>query len=449
MTFSPVLANEYDFENNADTYYQMCSQSGLTDAQKDVCKLFQQYLSKNASDVQDKVSAAKKDLANIKSDLNKTIKEIEKFEALVANIEKQQAALEVQILEIETNIESLELQIEERTLRIQEIDEQLRIRMNNMQGIMSMNKYLEYLMGASDFADLIRRISALNQLYSYDASQMQLLKEEKVLLQADIENLQEQIAALEAQKELYETTKKSYEEAIAVQLELQARYYQEEARIEEENRKLEDELKEIKEQMKDIANVLDYIPPSAGWIYPIKERFSISSGAWYYPKSFGGGLHLGVDFAAGKTKHVVAPANGIVAYTYDKCTTGGLGNKCGVPSGGGNVVLLIVQVGKYTYGILNCHMSPGLDVKTGDIVEQGTILGNVGSTGNSSGPHLHHEIFYLGTMSMEDALARYKKYGVAFGAGWGSLNTTCEKRGIPCRLNPLEIYNVKQGKSYN
>jgi murein DD-endopeptidase MepM/ murein hydrolase activator NlpD len=156
-----------------------------------------------------------------------------------------------------------------------------------------------------------------------------------------------------------------------------------------------------------------------------------------------------VDFAAGKNKHVVAPANGIVAYTYDKCTSGGLGNGCGIPWGGGNQVLLIVQVGNRTYGILNCHMSKGLDVKTGDIVEQGTILGNVGSTGNSSGAHLHQEIYDLGTMSLQQALNRYKSYGVTFGTGWNTLTTTCDRRGTPCRMNPQNIYNVKVGYSYN
>ena len=444
-----VYATDYDFENNEDTYYQMCSKDGLTEAEKSVCKLFQEYLNDKASKRQEEILAIKNNLSSIKSDLNKTLKEIEKFDSMIAEIEKEQAALELQIQEIETNIKSLEEQIEARTLRIEEIDEQLRLRMNNSQGIMARNRYLEYLMGASDFADLIRRISALNQLFDYDANQMRLLEEEKALLQEDVANLQEQVAALEAQKELHEITKKNYEEAKAVQEELKARYLQEQAIIEAQNRDLQAELNEIQSQIKDIANSINYIPPSSGWIYPIKESFYISAGAWYYPKSFGGGMHLGVDFAASKSKHVVAPANGVVAYVYDKCTSGGLGNGCGVPWGGGNQVLLIVQVGNSTYGILNCHMSKGLDVKVGDIVEQGTILGNVGSTGNSSGAHLHQEIYYLGSMSIQNAIRRYETHGVTFGTGWNTLSTTCDNRGAPCRMNPQKIYNVKVGYTYD
>lgn len=444
-----IFADEYDFENNADTYYQMCSKPGLSDADKVVCKLFQEHLNEQAGKQQSNINEVNKQLASLKSNLNSALKEIEKLDKLIAEIEKQQNALSAQIKEIENNIKLLELEIEARTLRIQEIDEQLRLRMNNMQSIMSMNKYLEYLMGASDFADLIRRTSALDQLYQYDANQMKLLEEEKAKLEEDVLLLQEQKSSLEEQKALFETTKKNYDAARKAQMELKAAYLAEQAKIEAQKRDLQAELNEIQSQMKDIANNINYIPPSSGWIYPIKESFSISAGAWYYPKSFGGGLHLGVDFAASKNKHVVAPANGVVVYTYDKCTSGGLGNGCGVPWGGGNQVLLVVQVANRTYGVWNCHMTKGLDVKTGDIVDQGTILGNVGSTGNSSGPHLHQEIYDLGTMSIQQAINRYKNYGVNFGTGWNTLSGTCDRRGAPCRMNPQNIYNVKVGKSYN
>ena len=443
-----VYAND-DFANNEDTYYQMCSKGGLTEAEKNVCKLFQQYLNDKALERQNAISAAKDKLSDIKADLNATLKKIAEFDALIEEIEKEQQALELQIQELETNIKLLEEQIEAREKRIEEIDTQLRLRMYNSQAIMAQNKYLEYLMGASDFADLIRRISALNQLYSYDAHQMQLLEDEKALLQEDVANLQEQVARLEEQKLLLEKNKKDNEAAKAVQIELKARYLQEQATIEAQNRDLQAELNEVQSQIKDIANSINYIPPSTGWIYPIKESFYISAGAWYYPKSFGGGLHLGVDFAASKNKHVVSPANGVVAYVYDKCTSGGLGNGCGIPWGGGNQVLLIVQVGNSTYGILNCHMSKGIDVKVGDVIDQGTILGNVGNTGNSSGAHLHQEIYYLGSMSITQALKRYETYGVTFGTGWNTLSTTCDNRGAPFRMNPQNIYNVKVGYTYN
>lgn len=445
-----IMAVDYDFENNEDMYYQMCSRSGLTSDERAVCKLFQDYLNQKAANIQKEIEAASKELAELKKDLNAVVKKINDFNTMIANIEAQQAALTLQIKDIEGNINILEIEIEARMNRIAEIDEQLRLRMYNMQAIFSMNKYIEYLMGATDFADLIRRTSALNQLVDYDTTQMQLLEDEKLQLEADVAEMEEQKASLQEQKALYETTKKTLKEAKAVQEMYKAEYLKKQAEIEAAKRSIESELDIIQDQIKDIAEKIDYIPPSAGWIYPVKENFYISAGAWYYPSSFGGGIHLGVDFAAGKTKHVVAPANGIVVYVYDKCTSGGLGNGCGIPWGGGNQVLLIVQVGSHTYGILNCHMSKGIDVKAGEIVKQGAILGNVGSTGNSSGAHLHQEIYDLGSMTIQQAVNKFKNSGdVTFGTGWNTLSTTCDNKGTPCRMNPQKIYNVKVGKSYN
>ena len=60
-----VYATDHDFENNEDTYYQMCSKGGLTESEKSVCKLFQQYLNDKATQRQEQISEAKNNLASI------------------------------------------------------------------------------------------------------------------------------------------------------------------------------------------------------------------------------------------------------------------------------------------------------------------------------------------------------------------------------------------------
>ena len=77
MFVTNVFANDYDFENNEDTYYQLCSKPGLTNDEKAVCKLFQTYLNEKVSDRQEAVNAANKELASLKNDLNKVLKNIE------------------------------------------------------------------------------------------------------------------------------------------------------------------------------------------------------------------------------------------------------------------------------------------------------------------------------------------------------------------------------------
>lgn len=86
-------------------------------------------------------------------------------------------------------------------------------------------------------------------------------------------------------------------------------------------------------------------------------------------------MHAGMDIAAPHGKDVVAPSNGTVVYA-------------GLEGGYGNVIVIDHGYGiKTRYG----HLAKIL-VKAGDRVKRGALIGAVGNTGRSSGPHLHYEV---------------------------------------------------------
>ncbi|NME35886.1 MULTISPECIES: M23 family metallopeptidase [Fusobacterium] len=90
--------------------------------------------------------------------------------------------------------------------------------------------------------------------------------------------------------------------------------------------------------------------------------------------------HYGLDFKGTKGTKIVTTADGIIEFA-------------GYNSGGfGNLVIVAHSYGFKTY---YAHMSR-IDVKVGEIVKKGQKIGEVGSTGRSTGPHLHYEIHYLG-----------------------------------------------------
>ncbi len=90
--------------------------------------------------------------------------------------------------------------------------------------------------------------------------------------------------------------------------------------------------------------------------------------------------HYGLDFKGTKGTKIISPADGIIEFA-------------GYNSGGfGNLVIMDHGYGFKTY---YAHMSK-IDVKVGQVVRKGQKLGEVGSTGRSTGPHLHYEIHYLG-----------------------------------------------------
>lgn len=112
-------------------------------------------------------------------------------------------------------------------------------------------------------------------------------------------------------------------------------------------------------------------------IFPVQGRMTNSYG--FRSNPFGTGeteFHAGLDVAAPTGTPVVAAADGIVVFSGVK---GGYGNVVIIEHAGNEVVT--------RYG----HLSQ-LNVKAGDVVAGGTLIGLVGSTGRSTGPHLHYEI---------------------------------------------------------
>ena len=90
-------------------------------------------------------------------------------------------------------------------------------------------------------------------------------------------------------------------------------------------------------------------------------------------------FHSGIDIAADYGTPVVATAPGKVIYT-------------GYRRGYGYMVVIYHG---YGYSTVYAHMS-AIDVKEGELVDRGRIIGFVGSTGRATGPHLHYEVLKYG-----------------------------------------------------
>lgn len=111
-----------------------------------------------------------------------------------------------------------------------------------------------------------------------------------------------------------------------------------------------------------------------------KMRITSKFGVRVHPLKGYTAKHKGIDFGAPTGTPVSAAGDGVVV-------------RAGWYGGYGNYVLIRHNKDYSTaYG----HLSK-IQVKAGQAVKQRQIIGNVGSTGNSTGPHLHHEVIYKGT----------------------------------------------------
>jgi murein DD-endopeptidase MepM/ murein hydrolase activator NlpD len=110
-------------------------------------------------------------------------------------------------------------------------------------------------------------------------------------------------------------------------------------------------------------------------------RLSSSFGMRKHPISGFNKMHQGTDFAAPMGTPIIASGNGKIVRA----------RWCG---GGGNCVKIKHNS---TYSTVYSHMSKfGRNIKKGKRVKQGQIIGYVGSTGMSTGPHLHYEVIENG-----------------------------------------------------
>lgn len=265
----------------------------------------------------------------------------------------------------------------------------------------------------------------LQEAYAESAAEQERLALEQQKANASIEELEAQND--EAEKEIQELIRRAEEEARRKAEEEARRKAEEEAArkkaeeeaqrkaAEEAKRKAEEEAKKAA-QSGSGGNATPSTPsapstpstpspPSTPTPAPEPEQPSYSSssfgwpcpGYYYVSSGYGsrwGTTHKGIDIAQNSGAAVVASRSGSVIRAVSSCTHnyGKSSNCCG--NGYGNHVIIMHDDG--TYSTLYGHMA-SIVVSVGNYVNKGQTIGYVGSTGHSTGPHLHFEVRKNGT----------------------------------------------------
>lgn len=290
-------------------------------------------------------------------------------------------------------IDLLEVQISETSARIAENEaleaEQYalfcrQVREDEMRGPLS---YWSVLFKATSFTDLLGRLDFINEVANHDRNVIEDLRATRAQLAADRAALEQQkqelsdakaeldrqIAEADALVAQYSQDEQALEamhaekEADAARLEQEIREEEERRRREEEERRRREE--EERQQQPEITE--------SGYAWPTNDTRLITSPFGQRPAP--GGIystnHGGVDIGANYGTNVLASKSGTVLISR---WYGGYGYCVVIQHGYGNITL---------YG----HMSRLLCTE-GQQVSQGQVIGLVGSTGNSTGPHIHFEI---------------------------------------------------------
>lgn len=428
-----------DFEGNEQYWTSYCS-GVISDATKrQQCIDYQSYLenkiasnNNTSSSIQSKIDTLNADLSNLKELSLSIAKEIEAQEAEIKVVSDS-------LVEIETNIAQVQADIDVKVENIEKRSDQIKTRMVEMQTKVNTNQFLDYVMGASDLVDLVQRANNVESFTKNDKDQIALLNEEK-------QQLEEVKAEKKRQEDLLVAQQKNLEIKKA-ELEL--------------NKKANDELVESTEvRVAELLKARNEANAAANTLALLKPNFSISGGNANVGDLPNSGLiapiqgswisrgvdnngHRGIDYAATMGTPIVAPADCYVVFASNSYPNwGGLGNWAGIPAGGGNSVRIIFSVNGETFAINFHHMTNNVPAMayngTGQPVPRGTVLGYVGSSGNSSGPHAHVEMFKL-NQTLQAAIATWYNTGDwQSSCGWGLYTPAYGSYGS--RVNPAAYF---------
>ncbi len=359
--------------------------------------------SDSIKDKQNQISAAEKEKDKLKqglTDVKKLKQELEKsknsLEKYIIQLDSNLDTVNAKIKELQTTIEQKEADIEITT---QELNEALEIEHNQYEAMkvriqfmyeQGDSFYLDALFGADSFGDILNRADYFEDVASYDRKKLEeymlnrqlvelckqelelekeVLEEAKYAQELEQDNLEELIEAKEQQITAYETditnkeaAIKQYEDDIAAQAELIAQL---EAAVAEEKRRL----------LEENGEVLKYDGGMFKWPAPSYTRISSEFGNRVHPTLGVVLFHNGVDMAAPGGSKILAAYDGrVVAADYS--------------SSMGNYIMIDHGDSLYT---VYMHASE-LYVSKGDVVVKGEHIAAVGSTGRSTGNHLHFSV---------------------------------------------------------
>ena len=347
----------------------------------------QEDLQKQQEALDAKISQAENELERQQLIKENSSYQITLTEQRINLLEEKIALLNTSIEEKETEIAQKEEEITQIQNTIDENYELLKKRLRSMYTT-GRSSTLGLLLGADSFTEFLTHADRLKRIAEHDRELIEALS-------ADMETINAAKAEVESAKAEVETNKTEIETEKAQVEYLESQYHAQvqeaesqiqdiealQAQMEADTAKIQAELQQVQAEIDAIyaANVSDgeYVGGNFGWPLPGYSYISSYFG-WRFNNT---DFHTGIDITGANVygKSIVASNAGTVMHVQRTYT----------PNKGYGMYVIVDHGGGYTtlYG----HMS-NIVVNVGDVVARGQKIGEVGSTGWSTGPHLHFEI---------------------------------------------------------
>ena len=365
----------------------------------------------SSSEIQKEIDALEEQNAAIQRELDAIQSQYDENYSNMASTVEQKAAIDQEMTLLSNKIATTNEQIaaygqmiadtqdqlEKAQEELRDLSEQHRERIRVMEEKGNLT-YWEVIFEANSFMDLLDRLNMVEEINEADRKRIEemriasdLVTATQLTLESEKQTLEESRVQLAADEEALEEKRAESDELLR-ELEKQSEEYE---RLMAESEILQDELMlEIAAKEKELAAAKydEYLaklalqgenPPSdATWVTPV-SGYTITSpfGMRVHPILGTSRMHNGIDMACAQGTPIYATRAGTV--TVASYQAGGAGNYVSINHLDG-------------FASIYMHMTNYV-VSAGQSVSQGQLIGYVGSTGLSTGPHLHFGISYAGT----------------------------------------------------
>ncbi|MBR6509236.1 MAG: peptidoglycan DD-metalloendopeptidase family protein [Clostridia bacterium] len=357
----------------------------------------------STSSLQNDIAKLQKESAALEKEISRLRGEKQSQSVVLSAVQKKIANIQAQVMRCNSEINSINAKIDANKKEInnknKKIDESKEAFKKRIRAIYMSNtgSNIQVLLGADSFSEYLQ----LSQLTSSVSARDKKMIEDMV---ADIKELEskneENKKLLESQVAVRETIVKAQKELEKEENAAQSIYDSiaaEEKQNVDANKAVEATIREKQNYLNSLlyggANS-NFQNSKVGFVWPVPSCRNITS--YYGPRW--GTIHKGIDISGGSIfgKPIVAITDGTVYQTYNSCPHKDRGSRCRCGSGWGNHVAIdhgIVQVNGVGQHIkaMYAHMNT-IAVSNGQHVKQGQVIGYVGTTGDSTGYHLHFGI---------------------------------------------------------
>lgn len=340
-------------------------------------------LQQQQSDLDEQIQKTEKEIAGVKEQMSEQLTKIRELNAEIADYDDA-------ISELQTKIDNLTTEISQKQASIEEQEEKYAIQKDLLDKRLialyesGSTSYLDLLLSSDGLSDFISKYYIISTIAESDQellAKIEAIKNQIIEEKAYLESAQQELTTSQQEisnKRTSLANSKSQKQAIVSNLSAEEKVLQDQLdEFEEDKKQIQRELAALAAKN---GNITPVAPSAAGYVSPLPGRTKANITCGY--GAYAG--HTGADFACPSGTAIYAVKSGTVV------TSTAMRNGSGAYKSYGEYIVIDHHDGTMT---LYAHMYPGSRmVSPGESVAQGQQIGKVGTTGNSTGNHLHFEV---------------------------------------------------------